>query len=201
MSGARANVYGTRLFAEFVSGSVNDNGQMGVRGRRKTKDMLEKDLARSLTEKIDAAHDFGYALGGIVDNDGDLVAKEPVATFEHEIARIPLDILLEPSLHGVFEDYRVRVGANANAVWLPGGCLARTADARVNHAQLGIDSGLGLRDAKVLATAGAIVEKSAMLQALPERLCRPGDAPIGTVRLRPSTNENTREYEGSGLWR
>lgn len=64
---------------------------MCVRRRPQAQGSLHKDLPRRATQEVRAPYDIGDALSGIVDDDGQLVGKQAIATPDHEIADLGAD--------------------------------------------------------------------------------------------------------------
>jgi hypothetical protein len=66
---------------------------MCVRRCREDERPLEGDLAGGGVEEVRSAHDLGYALGGVVHDDRELVRVGAVGALHDEVADSFLDIL------------------------------------------------------------------------------------------------------------
>ena len=55
--------------------------------RRQLERAIEKQLTKSGTKQVRAAHDFGDLHGGVIDHDGELVSRNVVLPPDDEIAK------------------------------------------------------------------------------------------------------------------
>src|SRR5262249_13493531 len=63
----------------------DDEGQVQVAHCGKPQCALKSDLPRRAVQKITAAHDVGDCLAGVVDDHGELVCEDAVASTDHNI--------------------------------------------------------------------------------------------------------------------
>ncbi len=89
------------LLGEFLAGSVDHHRQMCIAGASQRQTLLQPDLARRRVEQICAANDGSDPLGGVVDDNRQLVSKLSVGTQENEIANGVLQILPHTPLHPI----------------------------------------------------------------------------------------------------
>src|SRR3546814_8808190 len=74
-----------------------------VMRRRQAEPVLQEHLSCGGVEQVRAAHDFGDALRGIVDDHGQLVGPGAVRAPQHEIADLCGNVLLHRAVHPVIE--------------------------------------------------------------------------------------------------
>src|SRR3546814_2672919 len=74
-----------------------------VMRRRQAEPVLQEHLSCGGVEQVRAAHDFGDALRGIVDDHGQLVGPGAVRAPQHEIADLCGNVLLHRAVYPVIE--------------------------------------------------------------------------------------------------
>ena len=82
----------TTLLRQLGTARIDGNRHVQIAWCREAECVLQEDLSRRGGEKIGAANDVGDPLRGIVDNDGELIREEAIASPDDEIA----DVLVEP---------------------------------------------------------------------------------------------------------
>src|SRR5689334_13827832 len=65
------------------------------------------NLAGRRVEQVGAAHDIADVLLGVVDHHCELVGEQAVGAVEDEVADVPLEHLLMPTLHAIDEADRI----------------------------------------------------------------------------------------------
>ena len=68
----------TRLFRKLFPSRIDDNRQMRIRRRRQAQALLQPNLACHRINQICAAHDGIDALGGVIDDHGQLISEQPI---------------------------------------------------------------------------------------------------------------------------
>src|SRR2546421_23206 len=102
-----------------------------VRRRRKTEPALQPDLARCRGKQIGTAHDVGNALRCVVHDDCELIREQTIGAPDDEIADLPLEPLLVPSLEPIAEGNRFVGDAQS-----PGSGLALRRDAVATRSRI-----------------------------------------------------------------
>ena len=75
----------TPRFTELCTIGLDHQRQMRIAWLGQAERTLQQDLPGSAFEEVRTAHDIGHALRGIVNNDGQLIGKYPVAASDYDI--------------------------------------------------------------------------------------------------------------------
>ena len=80
-------VYGERTpgFSEFSRGFLHDEGQVTIMWRGQFQGSLEHDLPGGALQQVGAPDDLANTLRRVVDDDGELVGKDPIPTADDGI--------------------------------------------------------------------------------------------------------------------
>src|SRR5215470_4626560 len=115
---------GAGLLGQFLASLVDGDRMMEIHRRGQLELTLQPDLPRSRRQQVRATYDVGDLLLGIVDDDGELVRKQTVGTFDDEVPGLAGQVLFLPALEAIVKADWLRVDAHS-----PGSALAARGDA------------------------------------------------------------------------
>jgi hypothetical protein len=169
---------------------------------RKAERALQEDLPWCRREKIGAANDIGDVLRRIVDNDGELIREQAIASPDDEIAHVLVEPLLLPSVDpiGEFDRGRGHPHPRSGSSRALGGCVTVIADAIAARSRIHAfaNPADGVRG-KLVSRAHACIDKSALGEPGKRRFIRAGArrlAPHGSVPLEAVTLERVQDVVG-----
>ena len=102
-----------RLFAEFITLLVNNNGDVHIAGRRKPQQLLQVNLFGRCIQQIKAADDMINVLQVIINDHGKLIGNNPVFALHDKIAILLGQIMGNQALQFILKGNDAVIGFNA----------------------------------------------------------------------------------------